>query len=332
MQQQLLIGLAAGAAAALLYGSFTAGTPIAVLLFYIATLPLFIAGLGWGWATAGLAALAGAVGLAVTVGLLAGALFLLAVGGPATWLSYLAGLSRAVANGAGNRIEWYPVGRLVIWAAGLAGALIVVGLASFGFSYEAYEQSIRQMFSAMMEQGGETPELPEGVSVNDLVTFFVIYLPPVSAVAYMATTLASLYIAARVVQVSGRLKRPWPDLAAFDLPRLFAAALAVGIVLSFLPGVFGLIAGAATAGIVFAYTLLGLAVMHTVTRPSPLRPLILGAVYFTVIFLGWAGGVVNWPALLLAFLGLLEGPLNVRARVPRGRGGPPAPRNGGGNS
>ena len=35
----------------------------------------------------------------------------------AWWLGYLTLLARPAANGAGNALDWYPVGRLVLWAA-----------------------------------------------------------------------------------------------------------------------------------------------------------------------------------------------------------------------
>jgi hypothetical protein len=146
----------------------------------------------------------------------------------------------------------------------------------------------------------------------------------------MATTLANMYVAARVVLISGRLARPWPDLMRFELPNGLAAALAAALVASFLPGLAGLVSGAFAASFFFAYTLLGLAVLHAVTPPSPARPMILGAVYFALVFLGWSQTVLSWTGLALAVLGLAEAALNLRARIfarMKGRGGPPAPGN-----
>ncbi|HWV57295.1 MAG TPA: hypothetical protein VNZ57_07470, partial [Longimicrobiales bacterium] len=42
-----LIGIGAGAAAALLFASVTSGSWLSVILFYLAPLPIMIAGLGW---------------------------------------------------------------------------------------------------------------------------------------------------------------------------------------------------------------------------------------------------------------------------------------------
>ena len=48
MTAVLLIALAAGSASALMFASIVSGALIALLLFYLAPLPLMVAALGWG--------------------------------------------------------------------------------------------------------------------------------------------------------------------------------------------------------------------------------------------------------------------------------------------
>ena len=53
MMQVFLIGIGAGAATALLFASVASGSPLSVLLFYLAPLPILMAALGWShWAGA----------------------------------------------------------------------------------------------------------------------------------------------------------------------------------------------------------------------------------------------------------------------------------------
>ena len=67
MTQVVLIGIGAGAAAALLFGSVTSGNGFSVILFYLASLPIMIVALGWShWA--------GLTAAAAAAALLAGAL------------------------------------------------------------------------------------------------------------------------------------------------------------------------------------------------------------------------------------------------------------------
>src|SRR5580704_3710198 len=125
MVQIILIGLAAGVAAALLLASFASGSLLSIVLFYLAPLPVMIAALGWSHIAGLLAALVAATALAAAFGGLFFVAFLIAVGLPAWWLSYLALLARPAGAPAGGGIEWYPVGRLVIWGA-LLGTIVVV--------------------------------------------------------------------------------------------------------------------------------------------------------------------------------------------------------------
>lgn len=324
MGHQIMVGVAAGLAAALLYGSLGSGTPLAMVLFYIAALPLFIAGIGWGWATALVGALAATVATLALLGASSALLFALAVCAPAVWLGYLANLSRMPGTGGGTP-EWYPIGRLIAWTALISGLLLLPSLIAFDFSLESYEASIREAFTRLLESGGNAGEIPEGVDPEAVAAFFVRFVPPVSVMVWIAMALINLYLAGRIVQFSGRLSRPWPDLRRFELPRELAAGLAVALVVSFLPGLVGLIGSAFAAGFLFAFMLQGLAVMHVLTLPSKIRPLILGGVYFVLIFLGWSGSVLSWSGLLLALLGLGEPILRLRARVPVGTGGPGGP-------
>ena len=63
MMQFVIIGIAAGAAAALLFASVTSGVWLSIPLFYLAPLPIMIAGLGWSHWAAAAAALTGALSL-----------------------------------------------------------------------------------------------------------------------------------------------------------------------------------------------------------------------------------------------------------------------------
>ena len=106
MVQIVLVGLAAGAAAALLFASVASGSMAAIFLFYLAPLPILIAALGWShWAGLIAAALATAA-----VGILSGLVFIavpvIAFG--AWWLGYLALLARPAANGGGTRAGMVP--------------------------------------------------------------------------------------------------------------------------------------------------------------------------------------------------------------------------------
>src|SRR5438105_14754488 len=124
-----LVGLGAGACSALLFASMLSKSILAIGLFYLAPLPILIVALGWSHWAGLFAAAAAAVSLALAIDSFYFLAFLISIGLPAWWLGYLALLARPAGNQGDQRdiaeIEWYPPGRLVVWAAVL-GALVVL--------------------------------------------------------------------------------------------------------------------------------------------------------------------------------------------------------------
>src|SRR6266404_5719947 len=133
----VLIAIAAGSASALMFASIISGALISLLLFYLAPLPLMVAALGWGPLSASIGGIAAATGLGAIFGLP----YCITVALPAWWLGHLALLGRPVANGVppGNGaapvapdLEWYPVGRILLWIAGFAALTTMAALLTLG--------------------------------------------------------------------------------------------------------------------------------------------------------------------------------------------------------
>jgi hypothetical protein len=316
-----LIGLGAGATSALLFASVLSGSIASVALFYLAPLPIMIAAMGWSHWAGLAAAVAAAVGLTLAFGgtffFLA---FLLSVGLPAWWLGYLALLARPA--GPAGELEWYPPGRLVLWAAILGALVILVALSQFGGDEATIQTSLRnafdRMFRAQMQiPAGETLTIPGLSDPNRLIDVLVIVLPPAAAVLSTVTQLLNLWLAGRIVKISGRLKRPWPDLATMRFPPATPVLLAAAVAGSFLPGVAGLAATLPAASLLLAYAALGFAVLHGITRHLNSRAILLFGIYSAVLIFGW-------PVLLMTLLGLIDSALDLRKRVAAMRG-PPAP-------
>ncbi len=330
MVQIGLIGIGAGAAAALLIASVTSGTWLSIPLFYLAPLPVMIAGLGWShWS-----ALIGVLAASATLGLVFGSVFLFAflagAGIPAWWLGYLAMLARpgvdsgSKQNGAAvgaAALEWYPPGRLVIWAAALAAMVVLVAIPNFGTDADSFRVGLHRALAHMLRvetdaTSGGPISVPGVSNPARLIDFLVAAIPPAAAVLATITNVFNLWLAARIVKFSGRLTRPWPVLAEMTFPRLAAAALALTVALSFFDGLIGIVAGVLSASLLMAYAVLGFAVLHSITRGINSRGFLLAGVYAAVMVFGW-------PVLALCLLGLLETIFEWRARAARKRG-PPA--------
>ena len=144
MAQIVLIGFGAGAASALLFASVASGSWLSVFLFYVSPLPIMIAALGWSHLAGLIAAISAAVVLAAIFGWVFLVAFLAGTGLPAWWLSYLAMLARPAAAGGQGQLEWYPPGRLLLWAAGFASLVVILGILSLGTDFEGFRAGFRE--------------------------------------------------------------------------------------------------------------------------------------------------------------------------------------------
>ena len=321
MMQVFLVGVGAGAAAALLFASVASGSPLSVLLFYLAPLPILIAAMGWSHWAALIAAIAASAGLAAVFGSFFFVAFMLGIGLPAWWLGYLALLARPASLATPDGLEWYPVGHLVFWAAVIGGAIVVAAVMSLGSDLDTFRASFRSGLERMLSQPGRTPSGPDDATArlsSRLIDILVAVLPPAAAVLATITNVVNLWLAERVVKISGRLRRPPSDLSAMRFPNYAPPAMAAAVAASFLPGIVGVSGGVLAASLLMAYAILGFAVLHAVTRGMTSRPFTLGGVYVTVIVFGW-------PVLVMSMLGLADTAFDLRGRAARRRG-PPNPQ------
>lgn len=320
MMQMVLVGLGGGLATALLFASIASGSLLSIVLFYLAPLPILIAALGWSHWSALIAALSAAAGLAAVLGPYFFIAFLIAVGLPAWWLGYLALLARPEPS-APDGVEWFPVGRLVLWAAMLAALVVVAAIPNFGLDEESFRANLRGAFERILlgssRGGAGAPEIP-GVDTQRLLDLMTAIVPLAAAVLATITNSMNLYLAGRIVNVSGRLRRPWPDIPAMRFPAFAPALLAVAVAGTFLPTLLGSVAAIVSAALLMAYSWLGFAVLHVLTANSGARAFLLGSAYAAVFFF-------IWPILPIILLGLAETIFNLRGRMANRR--PPVPGN-----
>jgi len=300
MVHNILIGLGAGMAAAALFGSVASGSLAASLLFYIAPLPILIAGLGWSPAAGLIAAASATAIVSIFSGLLFAAVAVIAFG--AWWLGYLTLLARPVSAESGAGLEWYPLGRLVIWAAAIGTLVVVAAVPNFGTDQVSLQAALRRSYQRLLQDPAT-------------IDLLVIAVPPAAAAFSTLANLLNLWLAGWVVKISGRLKRPWPALPELTLPRATPKLLAIAVGASFLPDLFGIVSGACAASLIIAFAILGFAVLHSVTPGMNGRPLVLAGAYISTIVLGW-------PLLLIAITGLVETMFSIRGRLGQRRGPP----------
>ena len=318
----VLIAIAAGAASALMFASIVSGALISLLLFYLAPLPLMVAALGWGPLSATIGGIVAATGLGAIFGLPYCIAFAVTVALPAWWLGHLALLGRprssdvSPGNGASPvapDLEWYPVGRILLWITGFAALTTMAALLTLGTDAAAVTGALRRGLLRILgprdaASTGETEQWIDAV---------VTIAPAAAAIVAMMTLTLNLWLAARITATSGRLHRPWPDLKSAALPPMTLAALCVAIAFSFTGGLLAILAQIVTAALMMAYALTGFAVLHTLTLALKSRALWLGCTYAIMVVFGW-------PVLAMVILGLADAIFGFRQRYLQGRP-PPIP-------
>ena len=316
----LAIGIGAGLVSALLFGVVITGSPLAMLLSYVAPLPILIAALGWSHRSGLIAAVVGGLATGYFFRFEAGIAFALGSGLPAWWLAYLGLLGRADADGT---MEWYPLGRLLLWLAGIAAAVTLAGVLALGDgSDEGYQGNLRQALDAVLRAGNAAPTPPADAAApaeNPLLDALVAAVPFVAAAVFALVFTLNLWLAAKVVQMSQRLPRPWPFIPATALPRVALPLLGLGFVASFLPGLVG-VAGLCLAGaLMIAFAFQGLAFLHEATRGRSGRTAMLSATYVLVFFVG------HTVLPVLALVGVADTAMSLRSRFGSGKAGPRLP-------
>jgi magnesium-transporting ATPase (P-type) len=316
MMRIVLIGLGAGAASALLFASVVSGSPLAALITNFAQLPILIAAIGWTH-LGGLAALLfGSAGLTLILGAPVGFLFLITVGLPAWWIGYLVLLARPAEGAEPGALEWYPVGRIVVWTAIVSAAVVMVLLLRHGANMDGVRAALRREIDLFLRLlvALRAANVSDAERTREAL---VLIVPGMKAIWFTLISLINVWLASLVVKVSGRLRRPWPPIALMTFPPLAPAALAGAVGVTFLPELLGLIGSIFVASLLLAYALLGFAVMHFITLGVGGRGLMLAALYFFAL-------LFSWPLLLvMAMLGLIETMLALRARIAARRPPPP---------
>ena len=312
-----LIGIAAGAASALMFASIISGALISLLLFYLAPLPLMVAALGWGPLAATIGGIAAASGLGLMFGLPYCIAFVLTVALPAWWLGHLALLGRPIADAeagdgaqpAAPAMEWYPVGRILLWIAGFAMLTTISAMLTLGSDAETITASLKR---GLMRILGPRNAAPSG-DTERWVSALAIIAPAAAAIVAMMTLTLNLWLAGRITATSGRLHRHWPDLKTAELPPMTLVALCVALAFCFVGGLVALFAQITATALLMAYAITGFAVLHTLTLALKGRAFWLSCAYACVVVFGW-------PVVAVVVLGLADAVFGFRQRF---RGRPP---------
>src|SRR6202140_1097535 len=199
----VLIAIAAGSASALMFASIVSGALLSLLLFYLAPLPLMVAALGWGPLSAALGGILAATGLGAIFGLPYCIAFVVTVALPAWWLGHLALLGRPVTNGAASPngaspvaadLEWYPVGRILLWISGFAALTTMAALLTLGTDAASIVDTMRRFLLRILELNETAPTAETAPWIDAVITI----APSAAAIFAMMTLTLNLWLAAKI--------------------------------------------------------------------------------------------------------------------------------------
>ncbi|WP_439925140.1 hypothetical protein [Nitrobacter sp. JJSN] len=315
MIMNLLIAVAAGCASALMFASIISGALVSLLLFYLAPLPLMVAAMGWGPTCAAIGgALAGAV-LGAMFGPPYSAAFVLTVALPAWWLGHLVLLGRPVTADAPPQgtgvapagpppVDWYPLGRILMWIACFAALTTTAALLTLGSDASTITDTLRHGLLRIVNVQDDAASRDQA---SEVVDAFVAIAPAAAATIAMTTLTLNVWLAAKVTATSGRLRRPWPDMKTTTLPPMALVATAVALALCFTGGLPAIMAKIVTACLMMAYALAGFAVLHTITLTLRNRGLWIASVYAVVL-------MFIWPVIAMVGIGIADAIFGFRQR------------------
>jgi hypothetical protein len=316
------IALAAGAASALMFASIISGVLFSLVLFYLAPLPLMVAAIGWGPMSASIGGIVAAAGLGAFFGLSYCLAFVVAVALPAWWLGHLIMLGRPAPDHApgdavsanGPAMDWYPLGRILLWSTGLATLITFVALLTLGSDAASITSALHRGMSRVLSAA----DVSVSTDVDQWIDAMVRIAPAAAATFATLTLTLNLWLAAKITASSGLLRRPWPDLKSTALPPMTLAALFAAIGFCFAGGLIAILAIIVTSTLLMAYALTGFAVLHTLTLTLRSRAFWLGSAYALVV-------MFVWPLLAMIALGLADAAFGLRQRFWQRRQPPPLP-------
>lgn len=308
MPTGLAVALAGGLFSALFYLPLLAGGAVgALILGYLAPLPLLAAGLSAGAAAAAIGGVFGSLlVLAGSGSALVGATFALTAAVPAWLLVHQALKARQTDDG---QVEWYPAGRLL-------SDLTAMGIAAFGLAVllaqgepEGLQGVVRgalgEMAQRLTQAEGDGAAAPEGVAFT-----YAAAMPAMVVISWLLMTIVNATLAQGVLMRFGRQRRPGMRVSDLALPRWLAPAFGATLALAlFAPDPVGFLGLNLCLILALPLAFAGLSVVHAFARSRSARTPILVGFYVSLLLFGW-------PIAVTVGLGVIEQWLELRRRWP----------------
>lgn len=314
--ENIVVSVLGGVAAAVIFTVVSRGGSGGLFFAHLAPLPLMIVALGYGVRHGATAALLATTIISIYPHPVLGMAYALLVAGPAWAACYaLAGAPRGSRDLLQKNLPaWGLLAPATILAFVVILWLIVASVVA-GSPEEALNP-LRARIFILLEAMDKEKAFDFRIDPVWLSGVLTIAAPATIAFYILLIQFANLWIAGRLALASGLLTQPWPDIAAeFRLPKPVGGLFVIGVVAGFFgvaPAAVGYVL-AATMGLLLA--LQGFAVLHVRLRGYKYASPILALIYFV-------SGLLGWPIIVFALIGLVDLFLDFRARKTPPASGP----------
>jgi hypothetical protein len=296
----LLIALVGGLASATFFLAVKTGAPGAIALTYLASVPVLAVGLSQGLLNSVIAATIAVVAIMVGIHATAAGIYIAIAAIPALIVIRQSLFSRPGTTP--EKLDWYPIGLILGHLAAYA-LIVLAGISIYFLGEEGglTGKSQRLLESVFSRVTAANPQLV--IPVEGIAR----YLPGLLLSVWLLIAIVNATLAQNVLSRIGHAIRPLPNYASIELPNWMSIALAIAILFSFFSGVIGDFGRNASPLLSTPFFLLGLAVIHTLSRRVSARGPVLFGVYFLLV-------IVGWLSALVVLLGVLEQWISLRVR------------------
>lgn len=307
MAPTLLLAACGGLASAVLYMSVLAGSLGALILAYLAPLPLMVLGLGQGLTPIALAGAAAAAGIGVVAGPFAGLAYAVTNLLPALVVVRQALLARPGPDG---NLEWYPPGLLAAWLTVLGVAILVAGALFAADGAGGLEGRVRGFLAGGLGSAFGMAGAPDA-SLQAVIDLVSSVFPAMVIASWLVMAIVNGALAQGLLMRFGRNRRPPMRMADLVLPTPMVAVLAAaGLLAVLMDGQIGYVALNAAVVFTIPFFLAGLSVVHAYAQGRRARgPILVGFYGLLLLF--------QWPIPLVVGLGLMEQWVGLRRRLAR---------------
>jgi hypothetical protein len=312
------VGLGAGLASALLFIVSTRGSGLALALAYFAPLPLMIGAAGFSLPGALIGALIGAGVLLAAAHAPFALAFLFGFAAPALALAAMIQSPLPSRDRESAAARFAMPGEMleiiILLSILVAGAGVAILLVHYHGFEPAMSAVMKHFAPALDNIAKDLAPVSSEIGAEGVKRLAVMSAPAGVAASQVMLLAVNLWLAARTIDISGRLRRPWPSLPeTLALPRLLGPIFLVAAGLVFKGGLIGMLTGIVAAALGFGFAFHGLAAVHGLTRDVGLRGAWLAALYAVAMVLE------PWSIIFLALFGVIESAFSLRARKARRR-------------